>query len=129
MTPGRRSGTLPGHHRLQHQHLEHQRDVVRLSSGIALALLLVDQLSATGETAPSPRCCRVAAEDRPAFPASPADLHGQRSRVHAICPVPDARMLSRPNRGIIRDALNRKPDPVAVLGHPASPTLPAVLPD
>jgi hypothetical protein len=38
--------------RLHHQHLEHQRDVVRLAPGVALALLLVNDLQQRAEGLP-----------------------------------------------------------------------------
>jgi hypothetical protein len=38
--------------RLQHQHLEHQRHVVRLAPGIALTLLLVDHFQQRAERLP-----------------------------------------------------------------------------
>jgi len=48
MTAGRGPRTRPDHPKivpdLQHQHLENRSDVMRLTIGIALALLLVDDL-------------------------------------------------------------------------------------
>ena len=90
---------------MQHQHLEHQRDVVRLTPGVALALLVVDdrQQRAEGRPVhnaiqPRQRIAQLLQLRQPLFLVKEPCLH-------AIFPLSAYWLLFCPNRGIIRDAL------------------------
>ena len=88
--------------RLQHQHLEHQRNIVRLASGVALALLLMDDLQKWAKGVP----VHDTVQTRQWFTEllQPIFLV-EKAWLNPIRPLHFQSLLFCPKRGIIRDAL------------------------
>jgi hypothetical protein len=92
--------------RLQHQHLEHQRHVVRLTPGVVLALFLVNELQQQSESMPIGDAVEPWQRIAQLLESRQTALVVKETWLHAICPPPPSKVwvLFCLNWGIIRDA-------------------------